>query len=73
MWVVSGFEAAFAASFCWMLGVSRMELGKAYPFMALNFGLTGLFAASLFGEAYSLEKGVGLAFIVVGIVISSQG
>ena len=72
-WVMSGLAAAFIASVCWMLAVSRMELGKAYPFMALNFVVVGLVAAPLLGEAYSLHKCLGLAFVVLGLVISSQG
>ena len=72
-WVVSGLAAAFGASIAWMLAVSKLELGKAYPFMALNFVLVGLAAAPLLGETYSLQKFLGLAFIVLGLVISSQG
>ncbi len=72
-WVISGLAAAFAASLCWMLAVSRMDLSKAYPFMALNFVLVGLAAVPLFGEAYSLPKMLGLILVVVGIIVSSQG
>ena len=72
-WVMSGLAAAFGASICWMLAVSRLELGRAYPFMALNFVLVGLIAAPLLGEAYSVHKCLGLAFIVLGLIISSQG
>ncbi|WP_266183408.1 EamA family transporter [Dyella humicola] len=72
-WVISGLGAAFAASLCWMLAVSRMDLSKAYPFTALNFVFVGLAAVPLFGEAYSLPKVLGLILVVAGILVSSQG
>lgn len=72
-WVISGLVSAFAASLCWMLAVARLDLSKAYPFMALNFVIVALVAAPLFGEAYTLPKFFGLALIVLGLVVSSQG
>lgn len=72
-WVISAFVAAFAASLCWMLAVSRLELSKAYPFMALNFLLVCLVAVPLFGESFTIAKGVGLAVVILGLIILSQG
>lgn len=72
-WVLSGLAAAFLASLCWMMAVSRLQLSRAYPFMALNFVLVGIAAVPLFGELFTWPKAVGLALIVLGIAISSQG
>ncbi|EED38475.1 hypothetical protein JY440_03855 [Stenotrophomonas maltophilia] len=72
-WIISAFVAAFAASLCWMLAVSRLELSKAYPFMALNFLLVCIAAVPLFGESFTVAKGVGLATVVLGLIILSQG
>ncbi|WP_201316267.1 EamA family transporter [Dyella sp. EPa41] len=72
-WVLSGLAAAFLASLCWMTAVSRLQLSKAYPFMALNFVLVGIAAVPLFGELFTWPKALGLVLIVLGIVISSQG
>ncbi len=71
-WVISAFVAAFGASLCWMLAVSRLELSKAYPFMALNFLIVCMMAVPLFGETFTLTKGVGLATVVLGLLIISQ-
>lgn len=71
-WIISAFVAAFGASLCWMLAVSRLELSKAYPFMALNFLIVCLIAVPLFGESLSATKAVGLFTVVVGLVIMSQ-
>jgi len=72
-WVISAFVAAFGASLCWMLAVSRLELSKAYPFMALNFLIVCIVAVPLFGETLTTAKVVGLTTVVVGLLILSQG
>ncbi|MFL9583168.1 EamA family transporter [Stenotrophomonas sp. AB1(2024)] len=72
-WVISAFVAAFAASLCWMLAVSRLELSKAYPFMALNFLLVCIIAVPLFGETFTMAKAIGLGTVIVGLIILSQG
>ena len=53
--------------------MSRLELSRAYPFMALNFLLVGLLAVPLFNEALTRPKVVGLFFVVLGLVITSRG
>ncbi len=72
-WVVSAFTAAFAASLCWMLAVSRLELSKAYPFMALNFLIVCIAAIPLFGETLTTAKIAGLAIVIVGLIVLSNG
>jgi multidrug transporter EmrE-like cation transporter len=71
-WIISAFIAAFGASLCWMLAISKLELSKAYPFMALNFLIVCLVAVPLFGEAFSTTKAIGLLTVVAGLVIMSQ-
>ena len=71
-WVISGFAAAFGASLCWMGAISKMELSRAYPFMALNFVLVGLIAVPLFGEAFTLNKLIGLGLIIGGLLFFTQ-
>ena len=72
-WVISAFVAAFGASLCWMLAVSRLELSRAYPFMALNFLIVCIAAVPLFGEVFTPSKAIGLATVIVGLIIISQG
>ncbi|GGZ71012.1 putative 4-amino-4-deoxy-L-arabinose-phosphoundecaprenol flippase subunit ArnE [Lysobacter xinjiangensis] len=72
-WVLSAFVAAFGASLCWMMALSRLELSRAYPFMALNFLLVTLIAIPLFGESLSPAKIGGLILIVAGLIVISQG
>jgi multidrug transporter EmrE-like cation transporter len=71
-WVISGFVAAFGASLCWMGAISKMELSRAYPFMALNFVLVGLVAIPLFGEVFTWHKLIGLCLIIGGLLFFTQ-
>lgn len=71
-WVISAFAAAFGASLSWMAAISKMELSRAYPFMALNFVLVGLIAAPLFGEAFTTSKFIGLALVVAGLLFFTR-
>ncbi|MDR6936850.1 EamA family transporter [Luteibacter sp. 3190] len=71
-WVISAFAAAFGASLAWMAAISKMELSRAYPFMALNFVVVGLTAIPLFGEALTSSKIIGLALIIVGLIFFTR-
>ena len=53
----------------WVYILTYTELSKAYPFVALAFVLTPLFASRLFHEALKPSFFVGLAAIVVGLLV----
>jgi multidrug transporter EmrE-like cation transporter len=72
-WVISGLAAALLASVFWMATLTRFPLSYAYPFIAFTFVLVVGGGGLLFGEAIRWPTIVGLAFIVTGITIASQG
>lgn len=72
-WVISAFMAAFMASLTWMAAMTKLQLSHAYPFMSLAFVLVLIFSGFFFNEPVSVPKIVGILFIVLGIVIGSQG
>lgn len=72
-WIISGFAAAFLASLAWMAAMTKFELSHAYPFMSASFVLVLILSGVLFNEPITTLKVVGMAFIVVGIAIGSQG
>lgn len=71
-WVLSGLAAAFVASLFWMGVVSKLDLSKAYPFMAINFVLVGVAAIWLFGEAFSMPKAIGTGLVVAGLIVMTR-
>lgn len=69
--VVSGFAAAFIASFFWMAAMTRFELSYAYPFMALNFILVFICSYFIFGDSINILRMLGLLCIVLGVCITA--
>lgn len=72
-WIVSALAAAFLASFFWMAAMTRLQLSHAYPFMGLTFVLVLLASGFFFQEPVTLLKVVGVALIVLGLAVASQG
>jgi uncharacterized membrane protein len=72
-WVLSGFFAAFLASLCWMAAMTKFQLSHAYPFTSLSFVLVLILSALLFHESVTIPKVLGMIFVIIGIVVGSQG
>jgi multidrug transporter EmrE-like cation transporter len=72
-WVVSAIAAAFGAALCWMIAMTKLDLSHAYPFVSLSFVLVLFLSALLFGEPLSWAKALGVALIVAGVAVGSQG
>ena len=72
-WVISSFVCAFLASLSWMAAMTKLPLSYAYPFMSLSFVLVAFLSAIFFKESMTMNKSLGLAFIVLGIIIGSKG
>lgn len=72
-WIFSGLVAAFLASLCWMAAMTKFQLSYAYPFMSLSFVLVLVLSAAFFHEPLTWTKAIGMALLVSGVVIGSQG
>ena len=72
-WVISSMVAALLASFAWIAALTQLPLSYAYPFMGLTFVLVLLLSATFFQESMTWMKIAGVALIVAGITLSSQG
>ncbi|UOQ92972.1 EamA family transporter [Halobacillus shinanisalinarum] len=70
--ILSGFLSAFVASIFWMGAMTKFNISYAYPFMSLSFVLVFILSVFLFQEPITSYKVIGLSFIVVGIIITSQ-
>jgi multidrug transporter EmrE-like cation transporter len=71
LFVLSGIVAVFIAGLYWILTIEVLDLGFAYPFMALSFVLVPLGALVFFREPVPPLLLLGLALIVVGIGVSA--
>ncbi len=69
--VLSGLAAAALAAVAWMLAIQRLEVGFAYPFMALTFVLVPLGSRLIFSEPLPPLQIAGMVIIVIGVTISA--
>lgn len=72
-WVISAFVAALLASIAWMAAMTKLPLSHAYPLTSLTFVLVLVLSPVFFHEPLSTLKIVGMALVVLGIAIGSQG
>jgi multidrug transporter EmrE-like cation transporter len=72
-WVISALAAGLLAVVSWMAAMTKLELSHAYPFMSLAFVLVLVLSAWVFHEPITAPKLIGLALIVAGLIVGSQG
>lgn len=73
LWIISAFAAALLASVFWMAAMTKLQLSHAYPFMSLAFLLVMVASAIFFHEPLTTMKLLGIAVVIAGLVIGSQG
>ncbi len=56
----------------WMVVLSRLDLGYAYPLLAISYILIPLLAHFLLGETIPPLRWVGIAVIFVGVIIVAR-
>jgi drug/metabolite transporter (DMT)-like permease len=69
--VLSAAGATFLAGVCWLLALQRLDLGYAFPFMALSFVLIPVAASLCFEEPLSMAKLAGLGFVFLGVTLNA--
>ena len=72
-WMLSALAAGLGAALCWFLALEKLELSHAYPFVSLSFVAVLFLSAALFGEPLTWAKIGGIALIVAGVALGSQG
>ncbi|SHE23501.1 EamA family transporter [methanotrophic endosymbiont of Bathymodiolus puteoserpentis (Logatchev)] len=70
--LLSGFASTIIAAIFWIAAMTKFDISYAYPFMSAAFVLVLVLSAWLFKEPISLNKILGMVFIVIGIIITSR-
>lgn len=70
--ILSGLLSAFIAAVLWMVAMTKLKLGVAYPFIGLNFALIFLLSVFLLKEPFSIYRLTGVLLIVAGIFIATR-
>lgn len=71
-WIMSGFLSAFLASLAWMAAMTRFDLNYAYPFMSLAFIIVMGFSVLFLNESLTLQRVLGTALVVVGLIVVAR-
>jgi drug/metabolite transporter (DMT)-like permease len=56
----------------WILGLSRVPVSIAYPMLSLGYVVNAIAAHYLLGEAVSLQRWMGIGFIIVGVYLVAR-
>lgn len=51
----------------WILGLSRVPVSLAYPLLSVGYIVNAVAAQYLFDEAVTLQRWLGIGFIVLGV------
>ena len=72
-WAVGGIILYAISALFWFVVLSRTSLSVAYPMVAAGYVVVVLYSKYVFIEPVKMIAWVGLAFIVVGVIITAQG
>ncbi|MBI4740628.1 MAG: EamA family transporter, partial [Betaproteobacteria bacterium] len=56
----------------WIMALSRVPVSIAYPMLSIGYIANAFAAAWLFGESVTVQKLVGIGFIVVGVYLVAR-
>ena len=70
---ILGGLACYVVSVCaWIVALSRVDVSVAYPMLSIGYVVNALLAWWLFGEAVSLQRWLGIAVIIFGVVLVAR-
>lgn len=70
---IAGGLACYVVSVAvWILALSRVPVSIAYPMLSVGYIVNALAAWYLFGESLTMQKLVGIGFIVVGVYLVAR-
>jgi len=56
----------------WVVGLSRVPVGQAYPLLSMGYAINILLAWWLIGEVPNVQRVVGVGVIIVGVVLVTR-
>ena len=72
-WPIIGGLACYVISVAvWIVGLSRVDVSIAYPMLSLGYVVNAFLAWYLFGEVLTMQRLLGIAIILVGVVVLTR-
>ena len=67
--IMIGFALYVLGALLWLGVLAKVDVGLAYPFVALGFLVTMGFGILFLGEPFSLARAAGTCLVVAGVVV----
>lgn len=71
-YVIFGLACYVVSVAVWLLALSRVDVGFAYPMLSVGYIVTAVAAYYAFGEALTPVRVAGIAVIMVGVYMISR-
>lgn len=70
---IMGGMACYAVSLVvWIMALSRVPVSLAYPMLSIGYVVNAVIAYYWLGEALSMQKMLGIGFIIIGVVLVAK-
>jgi drug/metabolite transporter (DMT)-like permease len=70
--VLGGLSCHVLGVLIWMGALSRVDVSVAYPMLSLGYVINAVAAWYLLGEALTMQRALGIAVILVGVVVVAR-
>ena len=70
--IAGGLACYVVSVVVWIMALSRVPVSIAYPMLSVGYIVNALAAWYLFGESLSMQKLVGIGFIVIGVFLVAR-
>jgi multidrug transporter EmrE-like cation transporter len=70
--ILGGVACYVVSLVVWIMGLSRVPVSVAYPLLSVGYVLNALAAWYLFGESLTMQKLVGIGFIIAGVFLVTR-
>ncbi|MDR3500490.1 MAG: EamA family transporter [Parvibaculum sp.] len=71
-YVIFGLACYVVSVAVWLLALSRVDVGFAYPMLSVGYIVTAIFAYYFFGEALTPIRIAGIVVIMAGVFLISR-
>jgi multidrug transporter EmrE-like cation transporter len=70
--IIAGLACYVISVGVWIIGLSRVDVSIAYPMLSLGYVVNAFLAWYLFGEVLTLQRMLGIAIILIGVVVLTR-
>jgi multidrug transporter EmrE-like cation transporter len=67
--IAGGLTCYVVSVVVWIIGLSRVDVTVAYPMLSLGYIVNAIGAWYFLGEAISMQRGLAIGVIIVGVVL----